>query len=507
MQKLAIEYLQNTKSRFPEKTAVVDEGQGITFIQLWTSSLSLAYWINTEFQITNQPICVGLPKSIDAVIAILAIQMSGNIYVPLDIEAPRQRKNKILEVLGSDWVLEHSAGEFSLAGEIFSRTCDDLAQIEKQVLEKLSKRNPDDPLYIIFTSGTTGTPKGVTISNASVIDYIDWAIETYAITEAEIIGNQAPLFFDNSVLDLYLTFAKGCTLHLLSKDALRFPGDFGAYVSTHQINFIFFVPSLLGNLVSLKLHEDYELSSLKKILFAGEAMPLNTLKLLKSGFPSALLSNLYGPTEITVDAIYWIFEENIENLNEVPLGKPCANHRVLFLDEEEKPVTSADEIAEICIAGPGVALGYWKDPDTTLEVFISNPENGKQNEIIYKTGDLGYQSSKDGLIYMIGRKDNQFKHNGYRIEAGEIENALNQFEFVLQSGVLYDSSRKRIMAFYTAGQLESHPPFRSLLSGILPQYMIPHSFHKLDQFPTTQNGKVDYKTLREKVMRPKNADN
>jgi D-alanine--poly(phosphoribitol) ligase subunit 1 len=504
MQKLAIEYLQNTKNKFPEKTALVDEGQEITFIQLWNTSLALAYWINTEFKITNQPICVNLPKSINAVIALLAIQLSGNIYVPLDIETPLNRKNKILTALGSDRVLDQVGDNFRLAGKIFLNAWHDMLGIEKFVQKNLSERKSEDALYIIFTSGTTGTPKGVTISNASVIDYIDWAIETYKISEKEVIGNQAPLFFDNSVLDLYLTLAKGCTLHLLPKDALRFPADFGAYVSSHKINFIFFVPSLLSNLVAFKVFENNELSCLKKILFAGEAMPLNTLKLLRSGFPSALLSNLYGPTEITVDAIYWIFDGDIESLDEVPLGKPCANHHVLFLDEEERLITSANEIAEICIAGPGVALGYWNDPTTTGEVFISNPERKSHDEIIYKTGDLGYRSSKDGLIYMTGRKDNQFKHNGYRIEAGEIENALNPF--VLQSCVLYDSQKKRIMAFYTADEPESSPPFRNLLSGILPQYMIPHSFHKLDQLPTTPNGKVDLTTLRQIVMRPKNAD-
>ncbi len=501
MQKLAIEYLQKTKDRFPDKTALVDDGQSITFSELWRSSLALAYWINTEFQITNQPISVNLPKSIDAVIALLGIQLSGNIYVPLNIEAPE--KEKILAVLGSDRVLEHIAGKFRLDGKKFADTHD--ADMENSVLKKLSARKPDDPLYIIFTSGTTGTPKGVTISNASVIDYIDWAIETYAVTEAEVIGNQAPLFFDNSVLDLYLTFAQGCTLHLLSRDVLRFPAEFGTYMSTHKINFIFFVPSLLSNLVALKIFKDYNLTCLKKILFAGEAMPLNTLKLLKSSLPSALLSNLYGPTEITVDAIYWIFAENIEKMEEVPLGKPCANHRVLFLEEQNKRVTTDDKIAEICIAGPGVALGYWEDAKTTSEVFIPNPEPEKQGEIIYKTGDLGYRSSKDGLIYMTGRKDNQFKHYGYRIEAGEIENALNQFEFVLQSCVLYDCEKKRILALYTANPLEPPPPFRNLLSGILPQYMIPHSFHKMERFPTTQNGKMDRNALRKIIMRSNNA--
>jgi D-alanine--poly(phosphoribitol) ligase subunit 1 len=506
MQKLAIEYLKSTKDQFPHKTAIVDDGQEITFNQLWLNSLSLAYWINTEFQITNQPISINLSKSIDAVIGLLAIQLSGNIYVPLDIDTPADRKQKMMTVLGSDRILEQHKSQFQLSGKFFPDDSQDNAKIESYVLDKLLSRKANDPLYIIFTSGTTGTPKGVTISNASVVDYINWAIETYKISDDEIIGNQAPLFFDNSVLDLYLTLAKGCTLHLLSKDVLRFPAEFGAYISTQQINFIFFVPSLLSNLVAFKISKDFDLTCLRKILFAGEAMPLNTLKLLKSEFPSALLSNLYGPTEITVDAIYWIFDNDIENLDEVPIGKACANHRVLFLNEQGKPVTNQDEIAEICIAGAGIALGYWNDLETTKNVFISSPEPGKQDEIIYKTGDLGYLASKDGLVYITGRKDNQFKHFGYRIEAGEIEEALNKFEFVLQSCVLYNLEKKRIQAFYTSDILKTPPPFRNLLSGVLPQYMIPHSFHKLNSFPTTPNGKVDRQALMKTIMRPENAN-
>ncbi len=502
MQQLAIEYLQKTKDQFPEKTAIIDSGQGITFSELWRSSISLAYWINAEFNILNQAISVNLPKSIDAIIALLAIQLSGNIYVPLDIETPPKRKRKILETLGSDLVLEHISGQFSLMGKNFLKHDTTDTDMEQSVLNNLSSRKSIDPIYIIFTSGTTGTPKGVTISNASVIDYIDWAIETYSVTEAEIIGNQAPIFFDNSVLDLYLTFAKGCTLHLLSKEALRFPAEFGAYITTHKINFIFFVPSILTNLVALEIFKDYDLTCLKKILFAGEAMPINTLKLLNSNLSSAVLSNLYGPTEITVDAIYWIFGEDIETLEEVPLGTPCDNHRILFLDEQERLVTTKDELAEICIAGPGVALGYWNDPETTRQVFIPNP--GKKDEIIYKSGDMGYLSSKDNLIYMTGRKDNQFKHHGYRIEAEEIENALSPF--VLQSCVFYDYDKKRILAFYTGDKSKPLPSFRSLLSEALPQYMIPHSFHILNQFPTTPNGKVDRKALWENLIKPNNAD-
>jgi D-alanine--poly(phosphoribitol) ligase subunit 1 len=490
MQKLAIEYLLKTKDLFPNKIAIVDGEQSITFFELWRKSLALAYWVSTEFQITNQPISVNLQKSIDAIVALLAIQLTGNIYVPLDIDTPLKRKEKILKTLGSNWVLEHKADEFTLAGKSFSFTHDnDDPETKDFILKKLSTRKSDDPLYIIFTSGTTGTPKGVTISNASVIDYIDWAVKIYNVSEKEIIGNQAPLFFDNSVLDLYLTFSKGCTLHLLSKDILRFPAGFGNYASSNKINFIFFVPSLLSNFVVLKTFKDYDLTCLKKVLFAGEAMPLNTLKAIREELPDALLSNLYGPTEITVDAIYWIFERNMNDLEHVPLGIPCENHQIIFLDDNKKVITCDDEIAEICVAGPGVALGYWNDTETTQRAFIPEPEN--QNKIIYKTGDLGYRSSKDGLIYMTGRKDHQFKHLGYRIEPGEIENAINQLEGIQQSCVIYDSRKKWIQAFYTVDRNESPPAFPNLLADLLPQHMIPHSFFQLEKFSMTSNGKID----------------
>ena len=503
MQKLAIEYFLDTRLKFPDKTAIVEGEQSITFYDLWTNSLSLAYWIISEFRWVKMPVVVHLPKSIDAVIAMLAIQLSGNIYVPLDIDSPKKRKNKIMDSLGNFRVLEKKCGHFTLADQVLIdlEVNVDVPLKEKTVNETLSLRNSIDPLYIIHTSGTTGIPKGVTIANHSVIDYIDWAIETYKVTDAEIIGNQAPLFFDNSVLDLYLTFAKGCTLHLLAKDVLRFPADFGKYFTTHKINFIFFVPSVLGNLTALNIFDSYDLTCIKKILFAGEPMPLSTLKILRDKLPDTLLSNLYGPTEITVDAIYWVFGDEVESLTFVPLGVPCSNHRIIFLDENEQPVTADDEIAEICVSGPGVALGYWNNLKSTNRVFIANPEPSTSGEIIYKTGDMGYKSEKDGLIYMAGRKDNQFKYQGYRIESGEIENALNSLDLIKQSYVIYESDKKLILAFYVPHQTgESSPPFRRLLVDLLPRYMIPHRFFPLDQLPLTSNGKIDREKLRQEYF-------
>jgi D-alanine--poly(phosphoribitol) ligase subunit 1 len=505
MQKLAIEYLQKTKDRFPQKIAVVDGRQRITFLELWKNSIALAYWINREFKITNQPITVNISKSIDTIIAFLAIQLSNNIYVPTDVEAPQDRNERILKSLKSDFVFKKKSGQLQLNRKTYDppENFSDHPSLEAEVLNKLSSRNADDPLYIIFTSGTSGTPKGVTISNASVIDYIDWAVETYKISETEIIGNQAPFFFDNSVLDLHLMLAKGSTLHLLPKDALRFPDTFRNYISENEINFIFFVPSVLNNLIALKALQGSELTCLKKVLFAGEPMPINTLKSLRKGLPGALLSNLYGPTEITVDAIYWIFGDEINNLENVPLGIPCNNHNILFLDENDKFVVNENETAEICVAGPGVALGYWNEPELTRQAFIPDPK--KQGQFIYKTGDLGYVSSKDGLIYMTGRKDDQFKYLGYRIEPGEIENALNRLDGIQQSCVFYDSHHKRIVAFYTAQQKNLPISFKEILSNMLPIYMIPHNYHLVDRFPMNQSGKIDRKKFWTSKMKADNA--
>ena len=354
-----------------------------------------------------------------------------------------------------------------------------------------------DPLYVIFTSGSTGVPKGVTIANASVIDYIDWARRTYNVTETEVIGGQAPFYFDNSVLDLYLTFACGATLHLLDREQFLFLPSLIDYLRDHRIDFIFFVPSVLSNLAALKLLDDGPLPELRKVLFAGEAMPPSTLKYLREKLPHALLSNLYGPTEITVDCIYWIFGDVIDEQAPVPLGVPCENSQIVFLSDEGRLVGEPDTVAEICVGGIGVALGYWNDPERTRSVFIQNPEHDRYRQLIYRTGDLGYRSSKDGLIHMVGRKDDQIKHLGHRIEPGEIVSALNRVPGVVQSSVQYDAEKKAIVAFYCAAGGGEVRGLRQALSAALPPYMIPREFLPVDGIPFTPAGKVDRAALWE----------
>jgi D-alanine--poly(phosphoribitol) ligase subunit 1 len=224
-------------------------------------------------------------------------------------------------------------------------------------------------------------------------------------------------------------------------------------------------------------------------------MPLNTVKYLRHKLPHALLSNLYGPTETTVAAMYWICGDDLDSLDSIPLGRPCENTRIIFLDEDNRPVVDDDVVAEICIGGIGVALGYWNDPEKTAAVFIQNPQQPYFRDIIYKTGDYGYRSSKDGLIYFVGRRDHQIKHSGYRIELGEIEAAMNTISEVQQSCALYDSVAKRIVVFYVSSPNGPLPQLRERLRALLPAYMLPHVFHRLEVFPVTANGKIDRSRL------------
>ncbi|MCB1866655.1 MAG: amino acid adenylation domain-containing protein [Chromatiales bacterium] len=500
MQKLAIEYLRTTVARLPDKTALVDDSGEITFGALWHRALHAARDIADRVGRNGLPVAVEIEKSIDAIVAIVAIQLSGNLYVPFDPNSPPERRERMLQTLGSPATIRVNIGALELDGQIIGGRATGAdtsnAEIEAALFDGLVARKNIDPLYVIFTSGTTGTPKGVTISNAAVIDYIDWVRHTYAVDESEIIANQAPLYFDNSVLDIYLCFACGATLHLLAASRFMFPDDVVSYLAANKISLIFFVPSLLSNFAAVNALQEHDLGALRKVLFAGEPMPLSTLRYLRERLPQALLSNLYGPTEITVDAIYWTFGTEIETLTEVPLGKACENKTIIFLDEHGAPVTEPDAVAEICVAGVGVALGYWNNPERTAEVFIQNPEHSRYAERIYRTGDLGYVSSRDGLIYMTGRKDGQFKHRGYRIEPGEIESALSALGEVTQSCVIYDADHREIVAFYTPAEPGKElRGAHKLLAGRLPAYMIPRRFVAVARMPVTPNGKVDRKAL------------
>jgi len=367
------------------------------------------------------------------------------------------------------------------------RVWEDVRSFNEVIIDK-------DPCYIIFTSGSTGTPKGVTICHSSVIDYIDWANSVYDVCESDIIGSQAPLFFDNSTLDIYLALSNAAELHVIPETMFVFPQKTLEYLNDKAITTIFWVPSLLVNIANLKLLDQFQLPYLKNVLFAGEVMPAKTIKYWLDKHADANYSNLYGPTEITVDCTYYNVPVGWDG-DSLPIGIPCHNSGILILDGDNQ---RSDE-GELCVRGSSLALGYWASSEKTEEVFCQNPLQDKYIDMIYRTGDL--VRLVDGLIYYIGRKDFQIKHNGYRIEIGEIEAQVMQLSVVEQCVIGYLPEEKILYAYVQCNSAMTEVELKVALTKCLPKYMIPSKIGFVQEMSFTPNGKLNRKAFSEKALR------
>ncbi len=503
MQISILEYLDKTISSYPEKTAIVEDHRTISFYDLDQFARKIATRLIT-IGVENIPVAVFMPKGINAIVSFLGINLSGNFYVPLDIKSPISRVNNILDVLKSDYILTDKKHIDLLAGIknkkvfVIDDIIDEIVADNELIKKVLDEKIDTDPVYSIFTSGSTGTPKGVVISHRSVIDYIDWAIETYDVTSNEIIGNQAPFYFDNSVLDIYLMYATGATLVIVPESYYIFPAKLVDYLNEQKVNFVFWVPFALMNIANFNIFEKKNLKFMKKVLFAGEVMPNKHLNYWRKYLPDCLYSNLYGPTEITVDCTYYNVDREFDDNEPLPIGIPCRNSDVIILNSENKRAKEGEQ-GELCVRGSSLALGYYGDWEKTQKVFVQNPLNPHYPEMIYRTGDLVYLNERKEIIF-VGRKDFQIKHNGYRIELGEIENAALATKAFKNVCCVYDNIKKRIILFYESSVDPEIKDIRISMLDFIPKYMIPSNFIKLDKMPINSNGKIDRLKLNNEVL-------
>ncbi|MGH7782232.1 MAG: amino acid adenylation domain-containing protein [Candidatus Binatia bacterium] len=497
MQINVLEYFLKTAERWPSKVAVADGQEEWSFEKLWRRAVAIARQISKRSGGANQPIAVYLPKTNEAIASFLGVLFSGNCYAPLDVKAPIARVHAILGHLEPSLVLTTRAlaAQLQNAGTdpadviILDEVADDEGPIPAQWKQCVDT----DPVYIIHTSGSTGNPKGVVVTHRGVIDYIDWARDTFKIDEQCVIGNQAPLIFDNSTLDIYLCFSCGATLHLTPEELFLFPVRLLEYLAEKAINFIFWVPSIMVAVADKKVLDRVEKLRLEKILFAGEVMPAKHLNIWRARFPSALFANLYGPTEITVDCTFYVVDRDFADDEPVPIGGACRNADILILDEQNKACQAAER-GELCVRGSSLAAGYWNQPTQTAAAFVQNPLNSHYPDLIYRTGDLVYRNERNEIIY-VGRKDFQIKHMGYRIELGDIEHFALQVPGVRNSCVLYHLSKKEIVLVYEADSDIDPAIIRNELGRNLPKYMWPTIFRSRPELPRTSNGKIDRQRL------------
>lgn len=494
MQKSVVEYLGRTVEKFPDKIAVKDSEKSITFTELWLKAQKLSAALVLADIGRNNPIGVFIPKGCNMVTAFAGINMSGNFYVPLDTKSPASRVNSIITTLESKVLITDRAHLDALKAfanaEIM--VIEDVVESDinaDNAFVQLDKQIDTDPVYSIFTSGSTGTPKGVVVSHRGVIDYIDWANDTFHFESDAVIGNQAPFYFDNSTLDIYLMYSTGATLNIIPESCFAFPAKLVDYLNEEKISFVFWVPFVLVNVANLNIFETKKPEYLKDVFFAGEVMPNKHLNYWRKHLSNCRYANLYGPTEITVDCTYYEVKREFTDSEPLPIGFPCRNSDVLIL-VDRKHLAKKGEQGELCVRGSSLALGYYNNPEKTASAFIQNPLHSHYPETIYCTGDVVYENEYGEIMY-VGRVDSQIKHNGYRIELGEIETAILGSHMVDNCCVVYDFANKKIVMFYQAPEELNMATFRKAISTAIPRYMLPSEYHREEILKQNGSGKID----------------
>lgn len=505
MKKNILEYFYNTVDKNQSKIAAIEFDKSITFYDLDKRAQILANAILAKKSFFNKPIAVYLPKSIESVVADIAITYSCNIYMNIDVKSPHERIKNIFDLIKPEIVITNSTNLKFLNGTIED---DKILLIDEVNFNQESNRSlllsrielqiDTDPLCIINTSGSTGTPKGVVLNHRSFIEFTEVSIEIFKFSNQEIIGSLSPLVFDIYSFELCLLMSKGSTLLLIPDQLSAFPIKILELLKLHQVTFIFWVPTIMVNIANMNLLEAIQLPDLKIVWFAGEVFPTKQFNYWKRILSHTLFANLYGPIEITLDCTYFIVNREIADEEQLPIGIPYRNTDILILNDKDELIMD-DEEGELCVRGTSLAMGYYNNPEKTHAAFVQNPLNKSYPEIIYRTGDIVAKNSFGEIVFK-GRKDSLVKHLGYRIELGEIEHVIvNTLKLAKNGCVLYQTTRKEIILFYESETEISPAEFRKQIAVILPKYMIPNIYIRMDELPRNTNGKIDRLMLKNQI--------
>lgn len=498
-----LEYLENTTKKYPEKIGFQDENEEMTFLKFQSEAKKVAMIIPREMK--REPIVVFMKKGIKELVTFMGIVYSGNYYVPIEPDSPLERMLNILNVIEAKFIISDAI----YADRIKEKVGQNITIVnyephinayidEAYLLQTRNNHLDTDPLYVLFTSGSTGIPKGVIISHRSVIDYAEWCVETFDFSRETVFANQSSFCFDNSVLEIYSTLKAGATLYIMPEKLFVFPRKVLEALEDKKVNTIFWVPSVLVSIANANILSEYILSDLKKILFCGEVMPNKQLNVWRKQLPDAFYANLYGPTEITDVCAYYIVDREFQDEDMLPIGKACKNTQILVLNEKNE-MCKSNEIGEICVKGTCLSLGYYGDWGRTEQVFVQNPLNNKWKELLYRTGDLANYNERGELLYL-GRKDFQIKHNGYRIELGEIESAAYALEEMQQCCALYNEEKKQIVLFSVLSNTRvSEKDIYECLKKKVPKYMLPAVIVVKEKLELNENGKIDKVKLKKEM--------
>jgi len=466
-----------------------------------------------------------MPKSPAVVVAMLGVLKANAVYVPLDSASPGPRVGKMIASCDDRWILAadpaghvldelfgdatfrdaHAVGWLSStsAGDrpfTPQFTADDLELYPPVAPDR--QNGADEPAHILFTSGSTGVPKGVVITHRNVLSFLKWARDYFGTCPSDRISWHPPLHFDLSTFDVFGTLHAGARLYPVGAELSLLPHKLAQFIRDAKLTQWFSVPSVLNYIAKFAVLRDGDFPALRRVLWCGEVLPTPTLMYWMQRLPRVSFTNLYGPTEATIASSYYTPPQcPTDERAEIPIGRACEGEELLVLDEALRPVRPG-EVGDLYIAGPGLSPGYWRDPGKTRSAFVAHPRGTSPDQRTYKTGDLA-RVGTDGLVYYVGRADTQIKSRGYRIELGEVEAALHTLGCLRECGVVAVPSEgfegMTICCAYVpdrAGTVTA-VVLREALAKLVPHYMQPSRWLDLDALPRNANGKIDRPRLRD----------
>ncbi|MCK9380256.1 MAG: AMP-binding protein [Sulfuritalea sp.] len=500
-EEVASAHSQRPALRYPEQTYSYQQ------LSRWVESLA-ALLIARECR-RGSVIAIGHNKQPLSFALMLAALRLGVGYVNLDVASPAARTKHILQVSCPSLLFYDDARYADTMAELASGSgCpllflaeDQLPRVAGADLEQQKKLmglvDGASIAYIMFTSGSTGVPKGVAVTHENVVHFIAWGQNSFGITDLDNFANLSPMYFDNSVFDFYVGLFSGASLSPVYREYLTSPYELVSYVGKMGCSIWFSVPSLLIYLMAMKAMTPTALPTLRTIVFGGEGYPKVELKKLYDLFSGqGSLVNVYGPTECTcICSAYTLRADDFHDLEGLPaLGHLNPNFDYRILDEDQHDAKSG----ELCLIGPNVAAGYFNDLERTSAVFCTLIDSGRFMKRMYRTGDL-VREADDGTLYFLGRRDNQIKHMGYRIELEEIEHALMKLPHVNQAAAVYhrtNAAYGKLIGFVAGSDLTDEKPLLEQLANLLPNYMLPNKLVIMSKLPKNANGKVDRQQLR-----------
>ena len=515
--------LSETAAKYPDKDAIAFKDDKMTYAELEKESNQLAYSLAEEGIGRGERVGIYMNRSIASIVGVFGILKAGATYVPIDPLCPHNRLKYIVEKCGIRFVLT-SREKLTNIAQVFpsssplrgilvmngldadmpslgSSVLIDWREVRKAAEDRGPRTNgvDTDLAYILFTSGSTGNPKGVMLSHLNSLTFVNSAHDFFQPTEDDRFSHVCPLHFDMSVFDLYVAFKAGATVVIIPETTAIFPVKLAEAIAKNKISIWNSVPSALSLLAAYNNLESHDLTSLRMIFFAGELFPLKYLRRLREAIPGARFCNLYGQTEANSSTYYWVEQLPEDARTSLPMGRPLPNFDVFALDEAGRQVTEPGQEGELYVRASTVAMGYWGEAEKTEKAFVKNPLRPDMDEKVYKTGDLVHLDS-DGNYVFLGRKDHMIKSRGYRIEIGEIETVLCDHPEIRNAVVipvpdeLIGNRISVIVVPLSPGGI-SREEILQHCARQLPKYMMPEIIEFRDSLPVTSSGKIDRKKL------------